>query len=100
MAVERSARAQGDLLDLLLTRRSALTNQVIVDTLALWRLQQQLQPWERVPADVMARQLEVSVGCPSYVSKRLMNVVRAGLLHYEAGDRGEPGYLIHRVGPK
>ena len=90
---------KADLLDHLLARREQLTNQVIVDCLALARLHAELRPWQRVPSRVMAERLGVSPGCPSYVSKRLMNVVRAGLLHYEAGDKGNPGYAIHRVGP-
>ena len=84
-----------DLLNHLLDGRHRLPNQTIIDCLALARLQP--SPDERFTWQVLAAVL-CTTQQPA-LSHKLHNLKRAGLLDFESGDRGDPGYSILRVGP-
>jgi hypothetical protein len=84
-----------DLIDHLLNQRHRIPNQVIIDCLVLARLQP--TPDQRV--SVAKLQSALDAGNQSSLSQRLGKVKRYGLLDYERGYRGDPGYLITRVGP-
>lgn len=84
-----------ELIDHLLAERHRIPNQVIIDCLTLARLEP--SPEQRFP---IARMLEVlDAGTQPSMSLRLTKLKRHGLLDYERGYRGDPGYRITRVGP-
>lgn len=87
-----------ELTQYLLAMRGRFSDSTILDCLALAKLVPDLQPWQRVSAQTVCELFGVTN--PSYASKRLTRLVLAGLLEYEAGVSGEPGYLFLRVGPK
>lgn len=85
-----------ELLQRLLDNRYRLTDSVIVDCLVL--------ATSDIPSD---RQVQAAVlqqilccGCPAHLSARLGKLKARGLIDYERGVPGRPGYLIRRVGPK
>ncbi len=84
-----------DLIDYLLDGRHRFPNQTIIDCLALARLEP--SPDERFTWEVLAAILGTSQ--QPALSNKLHNLKRAGLLDFESGDRGDPGYRILRVGP-
>jgi hypothetical protein len=84
-----------DLIDHLLAQRHRIPNQVIIDCLALARL----QPSPEQRFSVAKLQAALDAGSQSSMSQRLGKVKRYGLLDYERGYRGDPGYRITRVGP-
>lgn len=84
-----------DLLTYLLQERHRIPNQVIIDCLALARLKP--SPSRRIPQAEMQETLGTCN--QSHLSHRLTRLKKAGLIDYEAGWRGEPGYCIFRVGP-
>lgn len=86
-----------ELVGYLLANRARIGSTAIVDCLALADLKTRLKPWERVQPTALCELLDVAT--QSYVSKRLKLLVRAGLLEYESGFRGETGYVLLRVGP-
>ena len=86
-----------DLVGYLLANRARFGSTMIVDCLALADLKARLKPWERVQPTALCELLDVST--PSYASRRLKSLVRAGLLEYESGVVGETGYVLFRVGP-
>lgn len=79
----------------LLDNRHRIPNQVIIDCLAMAQLDP--DPRHRVTTDVMQEHLQANSG--SGLSHRLGRLRRAGLIDYEPGVNGDPGYLINRVGP-
>lgn len=83
------------LIDHLLEGRHRFPNQVIIDCLALARMEP--SPNERFTWEVLAAILGVN-DQPS-VSNKLHKLKRVGLLEYQRGHRGDPGYRIKRVGP-
>lgn len=90
-----NAVRMAELLPYLLDNRHRLPNQVIIDCLALAQLDQ--GPRQRVGRRVL--QAHLQVGSQSHLSLRLKALRSAGLLDYERGVRGDPGYLIRRLGP-
>ena len=83
------------LIDHLLEGRHRFPNQVIIDCLALARMDP--SPDERFTWEVLAAILGVNE--QPRVSNKLHKLKRVGLLDFESGDRGDPGYRITRVGP-
>lgn len=79
----------------LLANRQRIPNRTIIACLALARLAP--KPTERISAKRLMEALEISH--QSYLSKLLGEMLRFGLVQYEAGDQAEPGYLFLRVGP-
>ena len=84
------------LVDYLLDNRYRLTGDTIADCLDLARLLGE-RPCRRVRAEVLA---EHWCCCRKNVVIKLQRLERAGLIAYEAGNRGEPGYLFWRIGPE
>jgi DNA-binding HxlR family transcriptional regulator len=84
-----------DLVTYLLQERHRIPNQVIIDCLVLARLKP--SPSRRIPQTEMQEMLGTCN--QSHLSHRLTRLKQAGLIDYEAGVRGEPGYCIFRVGP-
>jgi hypothetical protein len=84
-----------DLIDHLLAERHRIPNQVIIDCLVLARL----QPMQDRKLLVTELQAALDAGSQSSLSQRLGKVKRYGLLDYERGYVGDPGYRITRVGP-
>ena len=85
-----------DLVAYLVQERHRIPNQVIIDCLVL--AQQKPSPKRRIPHAEMQKLFGT---CDrSALSQRLSRLKRAGLIDYEAGWRGEPGYCIFRVGPE
>lgn len=84
-----------DLIDHLLAERHRIPNQVIIDCLVLARL----QPTPRQRVSVTSLMMVLDAGSQSSLSQRLGKVKRYGLLDYERGYVGDPGYRILRVGP-
>jgi len=84
------------LLQYLLANRHTLSGDTIADCLDLAIIAEQHRG-RRVGWELLARRW----GCINqpYLSKRMRRLVNAGLIDYEAGVTGDPGYLIHRVGP-
>jgi hypothetical protein len=84
------------LLQHLLANRYKLSDGAIADCLDLAIIAQQHRG-QRLPWELLARRW----GCMNqpYLSKRMRRLANAGLLDYDCGVSGEPGYLIHRVGP-
>ena len=89
-----------DLVRHLLQHRFRYGNTVILDCLALADLVSRHDPWQRFQVVELSELLGVSNGAPSYLSYRLRQLVRAGLLEYQAGVPYDPGYLFLRVGPE
>ncbi len=83
-----------ELLEYLLAHRGRLQNQVIIDCLAL-------ASHGVVGRRVKAAELQevLHVAGASYLSLRMRLLHQHRLIAYSSGDRAEPGYLIHRVGP-
>jgi hypothetical protein len=80
----------------LLANRHRIPNRAIINCLALARL-------NPGPADrVMVQQLMLIFqhGNRGGVSAILQELKRCGLVDFEPGTSGTPGYLIFRVGPK
>lgn len=79
----------------LLDNRYRLTDQVIVDCLVL--------ATASIPADrrIQPAVLQEILACGSscHVSLRIGKLKARGLIDYQAGVPGRPGYLIRRVGP-
>ena len=84
-----------DLIDHLLAERRRIPNQVIIDCLVLARL----QPTPEQRFSVAMLQAALNAGTQSSLSQRLGKVKRYGLIDYERGYCGNPGYRITRVGP-
>lgn len=84
------------LLAYLLANRHRLTGDTIADCIDL-AIMASTAPGRRVQWDVLARRW----GCSNrrHVFNRLRRLAKAGLLDYEAGVSGDPGYLFTRVGP-
>ena len=89
-----------DLVRHLLQHRFRYGNTVILDCLALADLVSQGEEWQQYQVTELCELLGVATSCPSYLSYRLRQVMRAGLLEYQAGVSGDPGYLFLRVGPE
>jgi hypothetical protein len=85
-----------ELVTYLLANRHCITNRVFIACLALNRMT--LRPNHRVHIGDLMQVLEVN--SHQQVSLFLRDLCRAGLLEYESGVRGDPGYLITRIGPK
>jgi hypothetical protein len=79
----------------LLSIRHKLRNREIIACLVIAQLKP--TPRERIPAQVLMDALQISER--SYLSNLLSALARHGLLEYESGTFGEPGYLFWRVGP-
>lgn len=84
-----------DLVTYLLDNRHRIPNQVIIDCLALAQLDP--DPRRRVPTEALQEHLQACSG--PHLSKRLGRLRRAGLISYEPGVAGDPGYFITRIGP-
>ena len=84
-----------DLIDYLLAERHRIPNQVIIDCLTLARHPH--IPGQRISMASLLMVLDA--GTQPSLSQRLIKLKRYGLLDYERGYRGGPGYLITRVGP-
>lgn len=89
-----------DLVRHLLQHRFRYGNTVILDCLALADLVSRHDPWQRFQVQELCELLGVTTSCPSYLSYRLRQMMRAGLLEYQAGVSRDPGYLFLRVGPE
>lgn len=84
------------LLEYLLANRHVLSDGAIVDCLDLALVVSEAKG-ERVPWETLARRW----GCMNqpYLSNRMRRLAKAGLVDYDRGLSGDPGYLFHRVGP-
>ena len=84
------------LLEYLLANRHKLSDGAIVDCLDLALVVSEANG-ERVPRETLARRW----GCMNqpYLSQRMRRLAKAGLVDYEAGVCGDPGYLFLRFGP-
>lgn len=82
------------LLQHLLDNRHRMTDQVIVDCLALAD-----HGVQHCRIKVGELQALLQCGSPSHVSLRLGKLKARGLIDYEKGVVGTPGYLFRRVGP-
>jgi hypothetical protein len=86
----------GDLVAYLLDRRHLLQDVVAVDCLALGQVVFG-QPQRKVPSREVARAMgSMTHGC---MANRLRRLRKAGLVDYEAGTFGDPGYQFLRIGP-
>lgn len=85
-----------DLVAYLLDRRHLLQDVVAVDCLALAQVLFG-QPPRKVPCREVARAMgSMTHGC---MANRLRRLRKAGLVDYEAGTFGDPGYQFLRIGP-
>jgi hypothetical protein len=85
------------LIDHLLANRSTIPDRVIVDCIALARLQpspDQSVSWLRV-----AEALGVGSCRQPYLSQIVRRLVHYDLVDYDRGARDRPGYRFLRVGP-
>jgi DNA-binding IscR family transcriptional regulator len=80
----------------LLANRARLTDQAIVDCMALAQLHPSPDRRFKVP-ELMTVLGHTSL---SALSRKLSTLKRAGLLEYQRGNAVEPGYRITRVGPE
>jgi hypothetical protein len=86
----------GATVDHLLAHKDRIPNRALIACLALMRLKP--QPTQRVQVDTVKE----AFGCTSrvYVSHLLAELRRHDLVEYQAGVKGETGYLFLRVGPR
>lgn len=83
------------LIDYLLGHRQWIPNGVIIDCLALARLNP--SPEQRITTAELMETMEAA--SQPVLSHRLTRLKDHGLLDYESGRNGAPGYRILRVGP-
>lgn len=85
-----------DLVAYLLARRHVLQDVVTVDCLALAQLLLG-QP----PRKVQSREVAETLGSMTHgcLANRLRRLRRAGLVEYQSGTFGDPGYQFLRIGP-
>ncbi len=85
-----------ELVTYLLANRFRITNRTFIACLALNRMT--LRPNHRVHIGDLMQALGAS--SHQHVSLLFRELYRAGLLEYESGVRGDPGYFITRIGPE
>jgi hypothetical protein len=83
------------LISYLLDNRYRIPNRAIINCLALARLNPSRT--ERVSVEELMIVFQHS--CRGGVSGIMLELQRCGLVDFESGVRGTPGYLIWRVGP-
>lgn len=80
----------------LLSLRHQIPNREIIACLAIAQLRP--TPRQRIHPNVLMKALNISQ--QTYLSKIITALARHGLVEYEAGTIGDPGYLFWRVGPR
>jgi hypothetical protein len=85
-----------DLITHLLANRHRIPSRAFINCLALARAKP--NPNYRVTAEILMELFHHST--PSGISVLMSELRLFGLIEFERGVRGEPGYLITRVGPK
>ncbi len=85
-----------DLVTHLLANRHKIPSRAILNCLALARAKP--NPNYRVTAEILMELFHHS--SPSGISVLMSELRRCGLIEFQPGVRGEPGYLITRVGPR
>ena len=88
--------AETDLITHLLANRHRISSRAFINCLALARAKP--NPKYRVTAEILMGLFHHS--SRGGISVLMLELRRCGLIEFEPGVRGEPGYLITRVGPR
>jgi hypothetical protein len=87
---------EADLVTHLLANRHRIPSRTFINCLALARAKP--NPKYRVTAEILMELFHHS--SRSGISVLMSELRRCGLVEFQPGVRGEPGYLITRVGPR
>jgi hypothetical protein len=86
---------EADLVTHLLANRHRIPSRAFINCLALARAKP--NPKYRVTAEILMKLFHHNTR--GGISALMLELRRCGLIEFEPGVRGEPGYLITRVGP-